>query len=63
MRWYYDTMRCPTMPCGFQNSVFVDCCGREGCVCPNCIDGEFTAVPTEPPVPPTGEEPELAEPK
>ena len=52
MRWYYDTMRCPSMPCGFQNSVFVNCCGREGCVCPGCVAGEFTGIPTEPPVPP-----------
>ncbi|MBX3424679.1 MAG: hypothetical protein KF688_03265 [Pirellulales bacterium] len=27
MRWYYETMRCPQMKCGFQNSVFIGCCG------------------------------------
>lgn len=25
MRWYYDTMRCDSIPCGFQNSCF-PCC-------------------------------------
>lgn len=29
MRWYYDTMRCPSMKCGFQNSVFVCECGAQ----------------------------------
>jgi hypothetical protein len=52
MRWYYDTMRCPTMPCGFQHSVLLGCCGRGGCVCPGCVAGEPTEVPSEPPVPP-----------
>ncbi len=52
MRWYYDTMRCPSMPCGFQNSVFVSCCGCENCLCPGCLKGERTEIPTEPPVPP-----------
>ncbi|QEG35069.1 alpha/beta hydrolase family protein [Bythopirellula goksoeyrii] len=61
MRWYYDTMRCPNMPCGFQNSVFVNCCGCEHCVCPGCVQGERTAVPTEPPVPPSDYQPDLAE--
>lgn len=61
MRWYYDTMRCPSMPCGFQNSAFVDCCGRAGCLCPGCVEGEFIGVPTEPPVPPTESEPDLAQ--
>ena len=28
MSWYYDTMRCPSIPCGFQNSCFRCCCGR-----------------------------------
>ena len=27
LHWYYDTIRCPRTPCGFQNSVFVHCCG------------------------------------
>jgi len=27
MRWYYDTMRCPSMRCGFQNSCFAHYCG------------------------------------
>lgn len=26
MRWYYETMRCPTMPCGFQSSVLLCRC-------------------------------------
>ena len=30
MRWYYETMRCPSMPCGFQNSCFICDCGRGG---------------------------------
>lgn len=29
MRWYYETIRCPSMDCGFQNSVFVCRCGGE----------------------------------
>lgn len=29
MRWYYETMRCPSMQCGFQNSVFVHECGAQ----------------------------------
>lgn len=61
MRWYHDTMRCPSMPCGFQNSAFVDCCGQEGCLCLGCAQGEYVGVPEEPPAPPSGEEPELAE--
>ncbi|HEX6961414.1 MAG TPA: hypothetical protein VF175_06070 [Lacipirellula sp.] len=28
MRWYYNTIRCPTMPCGFQNCVFISHCDR-----------------------------------
>jgi pimeloyl-ACP methyl ester carboxylesterase len=28
MLWYYNTIRCPSNPCGFQKSVFVHCCGR-----------------------------------
>lgn len=27
MRWYYDTIRCPSMRCGFQNSVLLPYCG------------------------------------
>ncbi len=64
MRWYYDTMRCPSMPCGFQNSVFVDCCGvnREAeRVGDERALGEFVGVPEEPPVPPVADEPDLAE--
>ena len=30
MRWYYETMRCPGMRHGFQNSVMLGCCGRGG---------------------------------
>lgn len=30
MRWYYDTIRCPTMRCGFQNSVLLEYCGTGG---------------------------------
>ena len=33
MRWYYETMRCPSMPCGFQNSCFLRYCG---CYAPYC---------------------------
>lgn len=33
MRWYYDTARCPSMECGFQNSVLLCCCGRGGPCC------------------------------
>ncbi|MCA9257668.1 MAG: hypothetical protein KDA61_00655, partial [Planctomycetales bacterium] len=29
MRWYYETMRCPSMACGFQTSVFLDACGAQ----------------------------------
>ena len=25
MRWYYQTMRCPSMPCGFQKSTLLCC--------------------------------------
>lgn len=27
MRWYYETIRCPSMRCGFQNSVLLPYCG------------------------------------
>jgi pimeloyl-ACP methyl ester carboxylesterase len=27
MRWYYETIRCPQMRCGFQNSVLLPYCG------------------------------------
>lgn len=30
MRWYYETMRCPSMRCGFQNSCLLRYCGRNG---------------------------------
>jgi pimeloyl-ACP methyl ester carboxylesterase len=30
MLWYYNTIRCPANPCGFQKSVFAHCCGRSG---------------------------------
>jgi pimeloyl-ACP methyl ester carboxylesterase len=28
MRWYYETIRCPGIPCGFQNSVLLPYCRR-----------------------------------
>jgi hypothetical protein len=35
MRWYYETIRCPGMRCGFQNS-----CLRKACGCgPPCCEG------------------------
>ncbi len=34
MLWYYRTMCNPRLQCGFQNSVFHDCCGRDSC--PRC---------------------------
>jgi hypothetical protein len=52
MRWYYDTMRCPSMPCGFQNSAFVDYCGvsREAERVGDERGSDFTVVqPNEPP--------------
>ncbi len=52
MRWYYDTMCCPTMSCGFQNSVFLGCCGCEHSFCSGGISAEKTSVPSEPPIPP-----------
>lgn len=56
MRWYYKTIRCPSIPCGFQNSVFVNCCGRS----PTPV-GPPDYDPTEEVVPPEPEgEPELA---
>jgi pimeloyl-ACP methyl ester carboxylesterase len=27
MRWYYETIRCPSMRCGFQNSALLPYCG------------------------------------
>jgi len=42
MLWYYNTIRCPSNPCGFQKSVFVHCCGRR--------EQEQETVPT--PAPP-----------
>ncbi|TWU23589.1 hypothetical protein [Bythopirellula polymerisocia] len=63
MRWYYDTMCCPSMPCGFQNSVFVNCCGCEHCLCPGCVNGERTEVPSEPPVPPGDYRADMSEPE
>ena len=41
MEWYYYTIACPSMKCGFQNSVFAHCCGRTGS---NGLDG----LPVEP---------------
>jgi len=31
MRWYYKTIRCPRIACGFQNSVFLDHCSDGAC--------------------------------
>ena len=33
MLWYYQTMRDPSLPCGFQNSTFRKCCGHDRCGC------------------------------
>ena len=33
MRWYYETMRCPSIPSGFQNSCFRRCCGSCASFC------------------------------
>lgn len=33
MQWYYDTVRCPLMRCGFQNSALLGCCGQGGPCC------------------------------
>lgn len=30
MHWYYKTIHCPTIPCGFQNSIFRRYCGQSG---------------------------------
>jgi hypothetical protein len=45
MLWYYNTIRCPSMPCGFQKSVFVHCCGRNGGTLEPTIES-----PTEAPI-------------
>lgn len=58
MRWYYDTMCCPSMPCGFQNSVMLKYCGCHG---PTCWQETAGAIPTEPPVPPSNYTPDAAE--
>lgn len=39
MEWYYYTIACPSMKCGFQNSVFVHCCGRGRTVVPPAEPG------------------------
>ena len=39
MRWYYETIRCPSMRCGFQNSVLLPYCGAAP------VDGESAPVP------------------
>lgn len=44
MQWYYETMRCPTICSGFQNSVFAGCCGQGGPCCP----GNADATPAAP---------------
>ncbi len=31
MLWYYETIRCRSMACGFQRSVFLDECGSASC--------------------------------
>ena len=36
MEWYYETMNCPSMQCGFQNSIFRCHCGRNASCCPIC---------------------------
>lgn len=59
MLWYYNTMNCPSMPCGFQNSVFVNCCGRRcECNCPPCSGVATGEIPTEAPVPPADYSPD-----
>lgn len=38
MRWYYETIRQPSMRCGFQNSVLLSCCGTEPVELPQVAD-------------------------
>jgi hypothetical protein len=45
MLWYYNTIRCPSLQCGFQKSVFVHCCGRNGAAPEPTIES-----PAEPPI-------------
>ncbi len=42
MRWYYETIRCPSIPCGFQNSCLRCACGQDGPCCP-CNECQETA--------------------
>jgi pimeloyl-ACP methyl ester carboxylesterase len=46
MRWYYDTIRCPSMRCGFQNSALLCYCGQAG---PCCPVGDVSAADLAPP--------------
>ena len=47
MLWYYHTMRCPSMPCGFQNSCFLSYCGSQGPCCPCSQSGSSDDLVTE----------------
>lgn len=53
MEWYYWTIRRPSTPCGFQNSVFAHCCGR---------NGSYEAPPVYDVTPDDGEAPAEPEP-
>lgn len=45
MLWYYNTMRCPSTPCGFQNSVLLGCCGAGP---PCCESATLPGSPQQP---------------
>jgi pimeloyl-ACP methyl ester carboxylesterase len=44
MRWYYDTIRCPSVPCGFQNSTLLQHCRRAGSVSARSEPAQLTAT-------------------
>lgn len=45
MRWYYKTIRCPSIPCGFQKSVLLCHCGADGPCCPACEKEALIPLP------------------
>lgn len=51
MRWYYQTIRCPSIPCGFQKSVLLSYCGQNGPCCPLADADSALGAEQETPVP------------
>lgn len=48
MRWYHQTMCCPQMACGFQNSVFAGCCRPSACLADRASTDDGRAIAAGP---------------